>query len=62
MYRTSSAGLETRPLRISKGLVEAGVDSSDPKLHGGDISKTQLGGQNIALEKADLLLLEKGIF
>lgn len=36
--------------------------SSGPKLHGGDISKTERGGRNIALEKADLLLLEKGIF
>ena len=36
--------------------------SSGPKLHGGGISKTELGGWNIALEKEDLLLLEKGIF
>ena len=60
--RTSSTGLETRPLRISKGLVEAGVDSSDSKLHGEDISKTQLGGQNIASEKVDFAFTRKRNF
>lgn len=35
---------------------------SGPNIHGGDISKTQPGGQNIGSDKADFLLPEKGIF